>query len=155
MNAPYDPHAFLELLRDEHAQLLERFTDFSEAVDAPLQQRIADELCEALELHLRLEDELLHPIAARLLQDTRAEPAAIRGDIEHAIVRDLIGRLGDAYAGEAPFLATLAVLEATVISHVQSEEDDLFPHLDGRIPQRELAMRWHERRGQLAGLADG
>jgi hypothetical protein len=70
------------------------------------------------------------------------------------VQRSNLGRLGGRLAGDAPFLATLAVLEATVTKDVQSEEDDLFPHHDTGVPQRELAVRWHERRGQLAGLTD-
>jgi hypothetical protein len=143
---PVGAESFADLLRDEHAALLGRFDDFREAVSPQARQRIGDELCEALEIHLRLEEDVLHPVAGRLLQDTAAFAVALRGDVEHELLRALTDRLRGLYVTEDEYGACLAVLESHLLAHVESEEDDLLPVIEGRLCSAALTREWARRR---------
>jgi hemerythrin-like domain-containing protein len=147
--------SFADLLRDEHAGLLGRFDDFREAVSPHARQRIGDELCEALELHLRLEEDVLHPIAGRLLQDSAAFAVALRGELEHELLRVLAERLRGLYVTEDEYGACLAVLESHLLAHVASEEDDLLPVLEGRLSSAALTREWQRRRAAVLGSVTG
>jgi hypothetical protein len=152
-DAPLGADPFADLLRDEHADLLGRFGDFREAGSPHARQRIGDELCEALEIHLRLEEDVLHPVAGRLLQDTAAFAVALRGDVEHELLRALTDRLRGLYVTEDEYGACLAVLECHLLAHVESEEDDLLPAIEGRQCSAALTREWARRRTAVLGAA--
>jgi hemerythrin-like domain-containing protein len=150
-DSPIGAESFADVVRDEHAALLGRFDDFREAVSPQARQRIGDELCEALEIHLRLEEDVLHPVAGRLLQDSAAFAVALRGDVEHELLRELTDRLRGLYVTEDEYGACLAVLESHLLAHVESEEDDLLPVIEGRLCSAALTREWARRREAVLG----
>lgn len=82
--------------------------------------------------HFEQEERLLVPLAARC----DASPLAERMAREHAHLRALAAALGDEDADRPALLETFA---ATLRDHIRFEERDLFPELERRADEADLA----------------
>lgn len=135
-------------LRADHVQLralLHAFAMFDRDEEAQ-RERVVDELCDALLMHARLEEELLYPALRGLVEDRLLEDAAL----EHDSMRELIEQLGTLFADDAFFDAGVAVLAEEMERHIAFEETLLFPALArAGVDQLGLGLRLRARRTQL------
>lgn len=138
-----DPVALLE--RD-HREVDALFEQFEAATgDAPKRQ-IVNEICVALKVHARLEEELFYPAAATVLgQPDLIEEAMV----EHMSAKDLIAQIETGAPGEAFYDARVKVLAEYIRHHVAEEEGEIFPKvrasdLDLAALGEQMAMRKHE-----------
>jgi hypothetical protein len=120
----------LDLLRAEHEAIRRHFDDFELTLEHPvdhvLKAAIAGRIGVACRLHFQLEEELLYPAARSVLHaDALVEHALC----DHAGSRELIARLDASQPQDADFDATVAVLAAYVVPHMEEEERELFPRL--------------------------
>jgi hypothetical protein len=120
----------LDLLRAEHEASRRHFDDFEltleQPVDLALKATIAGRIGAACRLHFQLEEALLYPAARSVLHaDALVEHALC----DHAGSRELIARLDGSQPNDADFDATVAVLAAYVLPHMEEEERELFPRL--------------------------
>jgi hypothetical protein len=113
-------HASLQRLFRDYGHLRQRRGgDFGKAL-------LARRICAQLGLQLQIEEEIFHPAALAVLGTDRTLAHArldIRGTLE------LIDRLGALPVDDPDFDATLAVLEAYVVAHMQEVENEIFPSL--------------------------
>jgi hypothetical protein len=120
----------LDLLRAEHEIIRRHFDDYEltlqHPVDLVLKAAIAGRIGVACRLHFQIEEEFLYPAARSVLHaDARVEHALC----DHAGSRELIARLDASQPQDADFDATVAVLAAYVVPHMEEEERELFPRL--------------------------
>jgi len=90
--------------------------------------------------HFREEEELLLPTFAGF-GDLEA-PVVAQVLVDHVRIRRLVVEI----ASGTPELSTLRVLGTLLEQHVRREERELFPLIEGVVPERELA--------RLAALLD-
>lgn len=138
-----DPIAMLE--RD-HRQVDQLFEEFEGASgDAPKRQ-IVNQICIALKVHARLEEELFYPAAATVL----GQPDLIQeAMVEHMSAKDLIAQIETGAPGEAFYDARVKVLAEYIRHHVAEEEGEIFPKvraskLDLDSLGTQMAVRKHE-----------
>ncbi|MBL8268003.1 hemerythrin domain-containing protein [Steroidobacter sp.] len=119
----------LELLKTEHQAVAELFDEF-ESADSDEQQALAEQICQQLTLHAQIEEEILYPAAKNVLDGEDVE-LVNEAAVEHATVKDLIAKIEAMDAEDEPYKATVKVLSEYVKHHVDEEENELFPLLEG------------------------
>jgi hypothetical protein len=114
-------------LNSEHEVLCTLLARCDPDDDPPERSRAhVAEVSERLELHMRLEEDVLH----RALGQRRALETAIEtAKVEHRILRRLLADLGELEPGSPAFAATLKVLVKQVRHHVEDEAYQFFPRV--------------------------
>lgn len=119
----------IDLLLAEHAKVRERFAAFAaEPTGAD-----AGVIFDLLAAHDDAEQSALYPLVEALLD----ADAAWQARDEHAQVKRLIDQARQEEG--AALLATMQMLEAAVMAHVEHEEGDLFPRLADAAGPDDLA----------------
>lgn len=117
----------VELLKAEHQEVAELFDAF-ESADTAEQQALAEQVCQKLTVHARIEEEILYPAAKDVLEEGDVD-LVNEAAVEHATLKDLIVKIEAMDATDEPYKATVTVLSEYVKHHVEEEETELFPLL--------------------------
>lgn len=116
----------LDLLKADHADVKKLFDQFEKQKknedDEGMEQTV-QAVCQALSVHAQIEEEIFYP-ALRAAAD--AEDALDEADVEHSHVKELVGQLEGAQAGDDHFEARVKVLSEYVQHHVDEEESTIF-----------------------------
>lgn len=132
-----------QLLEQDHRQVENLFSSFdSSQDDATLRQ-----ICQELDIHTTLEEEIVYPRLAELDREMEAH-----AEQEHAEAKDLIAQIR---AGD-PDAATLArQLQQAIEDHVKEEESQAFPLMREQMAGEleELGLRLAERKQELVNQA--
>jgi hemerythrin-like domain-containing protein len=115
----------LALLHADHARVSELFARFEKLKSNGAQKaNLAERICDELELHARVEEELFYAsVRPQIHDDDLMDEAAV----EHDSLRTLIEQIRNMKPGDAKYDATLTVLREYVKHHVKEEEDEMFP----------------------------
>ena len=119
-------------LAEMHRDLEERF-EALESADPDDVPPLASELIEALRLHSRLEERHLYPLIVQVQGRARAG----QGVEDHLTMRELIAEMEELRVGSFEWLARLMALKDVVMAHVQEEEAQDFPRLQGALRNEE------------------
>jgi iron-sulfur cluster repair protein YtfE (RIC family) len=123
------PQDATQLLMADHRELEQLFALYatlSQAGEADRKMLVAAQICVALEMHMRIEEEILYPAARRALAD-KDQAVVDEAVVEHAGARALVGQVKE-MASDAPLVdAKLKVLSEYVTHHVDEEEHEFFP----------------------------
>lgn len=120
----------LDLLRRDHDAIKQLFLDYQKLLGrhgsdddkGEIVGRVCFEWC----IHLQIEEEIFYPRARAALGPSEQIEHALR---DHGGSRDLIALLDEMEPGDADFDATVAVLGAYVVPHIDEEQQDIFPLL--------------------------
>jgi iron-sulfur cluster repair protein YtfE (RIC family) len=142
-------------LRRDHAAILALFEAFLERAEDPTTPgALAHHLQvarDALELHMRLEEEVFYP-ACEAVPELREQVRRARED--HHAMRSALRGLGSGPLDAAALLRARALV-AEVEAHVEEEEEDLFPQVRRALGDAEigrLGLQWEARRAVLTAL---
>ena len=135
-------------LNSEHEVLCTLLASCASADRPPEQSRArVAEVAERLELHMRLEEDILH---GALAQRRVLQAAVETAKVEHRIIRRLVADLRELEPGSPAFAATLAVLANQVRHHVEDEAYQFFPRVRrSAIDLDALGVELRARRGEL------
>jgi hemerythrin superfamily protein len=136
----------LDLLTRDHDAIKQLFRDYERLIrrhgDDDSKAEIVGQICCRLSIHAQIEEEIFYP----------AVRAAIgrSGSANHAVCDDgggkeLIAKLDEMEPDDADYDATVAVLSACVLPHMNNEQEQLFPKvrtagLDTAALGRQLAQ---------------
>jgi hemerythrin-like domain-containing protein len=112
-----------EMLKTDHRHVQDLFTRFEDA-DKRTQTSIADEALTALEVHAALEEELVYPAIAEVLDDEETIQEARE---EHHVAKLLIKELRKMDVDDEGFSTKFKVLGELVSHHIEEEEAEVFP----------------------------
>ncbi len=127
-----DPIAMLRKDHREAEALLKRLEASKTA--GPQRREIVDKLDQALSLHMRIEEQLVYPLAEREL----GEEPVVEADVEHRLARDGMAKMRELV--DAPgFGAAVDMVKAGVKHHVKDEESEMFPKLKKHLSRDQLA----------------
>lgn len=120
----------LDLLTREHDAIKQRFRDYERLIirrgNGDRKAEIVGDICLLLSIHAQIEDEIFYPaVRTALGWDDVIEHALC----EHNGANQLIAKLDEMEPGDDDYDATVAVLSAYVIMHMDEEQDDMFPKL--------------------------
>lgn len=137
----------IALLKADHAEVDEMFASFEKLRSSASKEALVSEICAALGVHARIEDEIFYPAVQAALKDKVLVPEA---RVEHAGIKDLVTQLD----GKAPdgdlYDAKVKVLSEYVKHHVKEEHDEMFPKVKASsLDLVELGARMAARKAEL------
>lgn len=144
-----------DMIRFDHSHVLVTFHQYTADAKPKVKKALAETICDALEIHATLEEELFYPAMRGI--DTN-EPVLLKSVPEHNEMRRLIAELRATPATEVRHAQLLQQLMRDVIHHVADEETVLLPHAErllGKERLSELGAAMTKRRLELVGPKAG
>jgi hemerythrin-like domain-containing protein len=116
----------IQLLKEDHEYVKKAFRAFEkmdhEEHDAV--RALVSQVCEALKVHTKVEEELFYPAARKAIRD---EDLMNEAEVEHGSAKALIRQLERMKPDDPKYIATFTVLGEYVKHHVKEEESEMFP----------------------------
>ena len=119
----------VEMLREDHQKVKRLFEEFENA-EGREKEQIVEKTVRELEIHAALEEEIFYPAAEEQVDEKQSIDEARE---EHHVVKLLIGELKKMTAEDERYDAKYTVLAESVKHHIEEEESELFPKLEGKI----------------------
>jgi hemerythrin superfamily protein len=136
-----------DLLREDHKKVKGLFEEFEQAGDAKARQRIVEEALTELDVHAKLEEELIYPAIGPEIEDEDLMNEALE---EHHVVHVLMGELKKMKPSDDRYDAKFTVLAENVKHHIKEEESEMFPKAeDCEIDWEALSAQVEKRKEQL------
>ena len=140
----------VKLLQQDHRAVAAALAEF-ESAEREEKLEIARRICKMLEVHTRMEEELLYPAARDVLDSDEAHLVA-EARVEHAAVKDLIAQIAASGQVDEQCEAKVCVMGEFVKHHVHEEENEIFPRLErSSLDLDALGERLEERKRELMG----
>ena len=141
-----------EMLKTDHRHVQELFTKFEDA-DKRTRTAIAEEALTALEVHAALEEELVYPAIAEVIDE---EETVNEAKEEHHVAKLLIKELHKMDATDEGFATKFKVLGELVGHHIEEEEGEMFPQAqEGGLEPESLWEEVSKRRAKLMQKYEG
>jgi hemerythrin-like domain-containing protein len=141
----------LELLMEDHAYVKKSYRQFQKLdpeEDLEEVRALVKQVCAALKVHVRIEEEILYPAARRALKEADILDEA---QVEHDSAKILIRQLERMKPSNPKYAATFTVLCEYLEHHVKEEEDEMFPKLRrARLNLQALGKKLMARKIKLA-----
>jgi hemerythrin superfamily protein len=117
---------FVTVLTEDHRRVEQLFEQFDQTGDPAVARQVFLELT----VHSMIEEELLYGLYSAKVDNAGAAEARA----EHQEAKDLIVALEGMEPGSDEFVSTMGQLKASVMHHVQEEENEMFPKILKKIP---------------------
>ena len=141
-----------EMLKTDHRHVQDLFTKFEDA-DKRARGSIADETLTALEVHAALEEELVYPAIAEVIDD---EELINEAREEHHVAKLLIKELRKMDAEDEGFATKFKVLGELVGHHIEEEEGEMFPQAqEGGFEPGSISAEVSKRKARLMQRYEG
>ena len=141
-----------EMLKSDHRHVQDLFTTFEDA-DKRTRASIAEETLTALEVHASLEEELVYPAIAEVIDD---EETVNEAKEEHHVAKLLMKELHKMDAGDEGFATKFKVLGELVGHHIEEEEGEMFPQAEeGGFEPESLFEEASKRKAKLMQKYEG
>ena len=121
------------LLKKDHREAEAMLKTLAASSPGVRRKSTLKKLDTALRLHMKIEEQDVYPLVARLLGKDEAQEA----NIEHGLARDGLDKLED-LVDQPGFGAAVAMLTAGIRHHVNEEEHEMFPDLKKKLDRRDL-----------------
>ncbi len=109
----------IALLKADHRQVAEWFGQFEKSRSAARKQQLASNICAALTIHTRIEEEIFYPAFLEASKDKDMHHEAV---VEHEGAKRLIAEIEAMKPGDDYFDARVTVLSEMIKHHVKEEE---------------------------------
>lgn len=139
----------IAMLKADHREVEALLESYEDASDADEKQDLAHQICAALSVHARVEEEILYPAARAALEEEDLD-LLNEADVEHESIKQLVAEVEDSTPDDDHFDARVKVIGEYVRHHVKEEENELFPKLKEReLDRRALGAQMAERKAAL------
>lgn len=118
----------LSLLEQDHREVEGYFKKFETLKNRQEKETLALQICLALQVHAQIEEEIFYPAARGAIENPELIDEAI---VEHAAAKQLIAEIEAMEVGDQLMDAKVKVLGEQIRHHVEEEENELFPQLQG------------------------
>jgi len=109
----------IALLKADHRQVEEWFDEFEKTNSSAKKQKLATQICTALEVHTQIEEEIFYPACREVgIEEDMMDEA----DIEHDSAKKLIADIEASKPGDDHYDAKVHVLSEMIKHHVKEEE---------------------------------
>ncbi len=119
----------IDLLTEDHDKVKKMFKDFEkmhENASPEEKQELAERICEELQLHTAIEEQIFYPAAREAIDD---DDLMNEAEVEHASAKDLIEQIQSMDASDPMYDAKVTVLGEYVNHHIKEEEKEMFPEV--------------------------
>jgi len=140
----------IEVLEEDHDYVKKAYRAFQKMdhEDLPAVQALVKQVCAALKVHVRIEEEIFYPAVRRAIKDKDLMNEA---EIEHGSAKTLIRQLERMKPGDPKYTAAFTVLCEYIEHHVKEEDDEMFPKVRrARINLQALGKKLMARKARLA-----
>lgn len=123
------PQDAVDLLKADHKEALDTYEKFFKAKSSAEKQQLAAEVCLALSVHMRIEEDIFYPAVSAALgrDDERADQLVVpEARVEHASLKKLIREIETA-PEDVEFEARVQVMCEYTRHHANEEEKKMFP----------------------------
>lgn len=144
-----------DMIRFDHSHVMVTFHQYSKDKRPGVKKALADTICDALEIHATLEEEIFYPVMRR---EDAQQPFIHEAEPEHDEMRRLIAELRATSGSDPRHDALVMELMRDVIHHVADEETRLLPDAEamlGKTRLTEMGADMTRRRMQLVGPKAG
>ena len=144
----------IALLKADHRQVEEWFGQYEKARDDNRKQKLATQICKALEVHTTIEDEIFYPAFLAATEDKDMHHEA---EIEHEAAKKLIVEIEASSPVDDYFDAKIKVLSEMIKHHVKEEEQPGGMFAEARNSDMDLAALGDQlaaRKAELEGDTD-
>ncbi|MGK2951827.1 MAG: hemerythrin domain-containing protein [Thiobacillus sp.] len=141
------PKDAIALLKADHAAVSKMFDEYEKARSNTNKKELVAEICVALTVHAKIEEEIFYPAVKVALKDKLLVPEAT---VEHASVKDLIAQIEGVEPDGETYDAKVKVLSEYVEHHVKEEQNEMFPKVkSSSLDIVELGARMAARKDEL------
>lgn len=109
-----------KVLYDDHSRIKRLFDRLHLR---PSDHMLAQQICNEIDIHSAIEEELVYPAVADQLDERVAE----RGETDHQKIEELVGSIQELEPGDPAMQSLMAKLKKAVERHVAWEEREMFP----------------------------
>jgi hemerythrin superfamily protein len=109
----------ISLLKADHEQVREWFEQFESARSADRKEKLAQQICQALEIHTQIEEQVFYPA---FLEVTGEDDIHHEAEVEHNGAKRLIAEIEASGPEDEYFDARVTVLREMIRHHVNEEE---------------------------------
>jgi hemerythrin superfamily protein len=144
-----------DMIRFDHSHVMVTFHQYSKDKSPTVKKALADTICDALEIHATLEEEIFYPVMRR---EDPQQPFIHEAEPEHDEMRRLIAELRATSGADPRHDKLVMELMRDVIHHVADEETRLLPDAEailGKQRLSEMGAAMNRRRLQLVGPKAG
>jgi hemerythrin len=144
-----------DMIRFDHSHTMVTFHQYSRDKRPTVKKALADTICDALEIHATLEEEIFYP--AMRARDAK-EPFVHKAEPEHNEMRRVIAELRRTSGNDPRHDDLVMELMRDVIHHVADEETKLLPQAEAIFSRQalsEMGAHMTKRRMQLVGPKAG
>jgi hypothetical protein len=150
-----EPMDVVEMMEQEHREILALFESYAalaaSQAGADERRALADEICMAITIHMRLENEMLYPVAVESVAGALLHDA----ENEHATTREQIASVLGTRPERKGYDEQVLALGRSVRHHVCEERQYLFPAVRvSGVDLARLGARLSERRLELQTVSD-
>lgn len=146
----------IELLEADHRAVEALFGDYAQLsahkAGGGKRKALAEAICLAVAIHMRLEEEVFYPPLREALRD---DDLLDEADGEHAGAKELVGQVLSMRPGDELYDAKVTVLCEYIARHVRHEREELFPRArKSGVDLAALGERLRERRRELQSVPE-
>ncbi len=141
----------IALLKADHRQVATWFSQFEKASSAARKAKLAQQICDALKVHTRIEEEIFYPAFLAATKDSDMNDEAL---VEHDGAKNLIAKIENSGPGKELYDAQVHVLSEMIKHHVKEEEQPGGMFAEARksaMDLKALGQRLAARKRELSG----
>jgi Hemerythrin HHE cation binding domain len=140
----------IAVLKADHRQVEQWFRAYEKAQSNIRKRRLASQICEALTIHMKVEEGIFYPTFIAVTRDKDLHHEAV---VEHGGAKKLIRELAASSPTDDYFDAKMKVLSEQIKHHVKEEEQRGGMFAEARrsnMDLRDLGARIKSRKDELA-----
>ncbi|MGZ5050123.1 MAG: hemerythrin domain-containing protein [Methylobacter sp.] len=142
-----------QLLKADHELVSDLFADYQDSGSIAEKRQLAEQICDELTVHAKIEEEIFYPAVKQALKDKELIPEAI---VEHATLKMLISEVQDMEPDGEMFDAKIKVMSEYVKHHVKEEQNEIFPKAKSAgVDMMKLGAKMAERKQELRAAIHG
>ena len=124
------------MIRFDHSHVMVTFHQYERDKRPTVKKALADTICDALEIHATLEEEIFYPV---MRQRDAGEPFIHKAEPEHMEMRRMIAELRRTDGADPRHDKLVMELMRDVMHHVADEETTLLPHAEAMLSKDALS----------------
>ena len=139
------------MLMADHKEVKALFEEFEKAESKQQKAELVAKICQELEVHMQIEEEIFYPAVKAALKDHELVP---EGEVEHASVKDLIAQVKGVKPDGDTYDARVKVMGELIEHHVKDEETEMFPKAKKtKLDMEALGAKMAKRKEELSAEA--
>lgn len=124
-----------DMIRFDHSHVLVTFHQYTGATRPSVKKALAETICDAVEIHATLEEEIFYPVIRGL---AGGEPVIQKSPAEHEEIKRLIANLRATDASDLRHDGLMHELMRNIMHHVADEETVLLPEAERMLSKDRL-----------------